>query len=266
MQADLEAAYILKKIITFDTTIGRQEVKTSSTDSFTRLYFRRYFLSTNLLDSHHLRAGKFQYSFGLNDPNHYSSVRRNFGFGQDAETFNLEYSYLGEFTSFHFTEIRGNHYDDKSYNKEKGRTATLSYFFMNKNKVGLSYLSSHDKIKERQIYGIWWQFSFTKDLFIDIETDLQRKVSRTTNSKQNGYTGSTKLHYSIFKGLIPYAVFEKTYLDSNNPLSETTIYGAGIDFFPRPHFEFNLNYQRETINIVKNSSTNVAWLMLNLYL
>jgi hypothetical protein len=265
MQADLEAAYILKKLITIDAALGKQELRTSSTHSYNRLYLRRYYLSTNLFDSHHLRAGKFQHTFGANDPNHYSLVRRNFSFGQDNETFNFEYSYLGEFISLFFTEIRGNPYDEKSYNKEKGRSATISYFFLNKNKVGLSYLKGHDKFKEREIYGIWSHFSFTKDIFIDIEFNRQEKKSRTALTKQNGYTGSTKLHYVATKGLIPYALFEKNYLDSNNPLTETTIYGGGIDFFPRPHLELNLNLQREVLNYLK-STTTVAWLMMNFYL
>jgi hypothetical protein len=266
MQADLEGAFILKKIITFDVTAGKQELRTSSTESTNRLYFRRYYLSTNLFDYHHLRVGKFEHTFGLNDPNHYSSVRRHFSFGQDSETFNYEYSYLGESFSFHYTEFRGNPHDEKSYIKEKGRTATVSYFFMNKNKIGFSALQGHDQNINRGIYGLWGIYSLSKTFYLDAEVDLQRKKSRARTSKQNGYTGAAKLHYAPLKGFAPYALFEKSYLDSNSPLSETTIFGGGIDFFPRPHFELNLNYQRETLSYLKNSSTHLAWLMLNFYL
>jgi len=266
MQADLESAYILNKKIIFDLTAGRQEYRTSSTHSTDRLYFRRYFIAANILGPHYLRSGKFQYTFGLNDPNHYSSVRRDFSFGQDSETFNYEYSYLGEKLNIYYAEVRGNPHDEKSYNKTKGRSLTTSYFFFNKNKIGTSILNDHDKNKSRGIYGVWGIYSFTKKLYADAEFNLQRKTNRPLNTKQNGYSSSSKVHYVVLKGVIPYLVWEKSYLDTKNPLVEKSVYGAGIDFFPRPHFELNLNYQREVLEEVKDSATNMAWLMLNIYL
>ena len=262
MQADVEAAYN-KQSWAIAATVGRQEYR-SGTKTEQRLFSRRHYVLWRASEKQNVRAGRFSAFFGLNDPDHNLYVRRDLGFGQDTESYNLEYSLLGENWSVYVSGLFGNFGDIKSTNQETGATASISYYFVEKNKVGLSIQRSENATSKRSIGGLWAIIAWTDKLFSLSEIDLQEKKVMTTTSI--GHVTTNKLQYEMTKGLLPYILFERSYLDRDNPASLRTGYGVGLQFFPRPHFEFLAQWEKEKLNNVDQSDSDTVWLMGNFYL
>ncbi len=262
MQADIEAGYIADSGAVV-ASIGRQEVRDAS-GTRGRLFSRRHYAFYRIGDAHHLRAGRFQLFYGLNEPNHFLAVRRDLGFGQDTESYNAEYSFLGENLNAYLSGTFGNFEDPFSRNREKGLSVSASYFFAEKHKVGFSALQGGDDQSDRTLGGLWAIVSWFPRFFTMSQADYQWK-SRPARS-QRGYVTSHKLNYEVMQGLIPFLLFERSFLDSNLPSSQRTAYGLGVQFFPRPHFEVLGQWQRDQLDKVSQSVTDTAWLMLNFYL
>lgn len=264
MQADIESAVVFGNL-TVDGTVGRQEYRTSEAEGV-RPFSRRHFLNYNYQDSHNFRFGRFQKFYGLNDPNHTLYVRRDLDFGQDSETYNLEYSYLGESFSIYAAKIFGNFQDRYSNNQEEGYSLSASYFWADKQKIGLSLYDGSDETQERLIGGLWGILSFSDNIFILSEFDYQTRKSKPSNAEQFGYVTTHKIVCEVHKGVLPYILFEHADLDKKNELNRKTGWAVGLQFLPRPHFELVAQWEKETLDKVENSNTDVGWLMLNVYL
>lgn len=263
MQADADIAYN-------DThwaavlSLGRQEIR-QGLESHSRLFSRRHYALFRTNFTNQLRVGKFLPFYGLNDPNHQQYVRRLLNFGFDTEAYNAEYSYLGENFNLYLTSLFGNLGDRHSQNKEKGISATMSLFFGDKQKAGLSFYRGKEESFRRMTYGIWSIFSFSPKVFSTHEFDLQDKTITATDVNQFGYVTSNKINYEYLRGLIGFLSYDLANLNSVNVSSRKFAYGGGIQFFPRPHFEFITSWQKEEI-VHLRSQSDLYSLILHFYL
>lgn len=264
MQADLEAGYVTDELAVVGT-VGRQEFRDRQGVQ-DKIVSRRHYALYRLGDTHHFRAGRFQKFFGLNDANHFLATRRDLRMGQDMEAYNAEYAFLGEAFSAYVTGMFGNFKNSRSANKERGVSVSGSYFWAEKQKIGVSALqgSEQNPNSRRTVAGVWGVFSWLPSVFTTSELDFQAK--RSGINSQNGWVTSQRVHYEVTQGLIPYMLWERSHLDRNLPASLRNTFGAGIQFFPRPHFELVANWQQERLVRVSDSSTDLLWLMLNFYL
>lgn len=263
MQADAEAAYNGEKFAVVGT-LGRQELR-SGFLSHGRLFSRRHYALYRLAETHNLRFGRFLKFYGLNDANHNLMIRRDLQLGFDTESYNLEYSWLGESVSAYLTGIFGSFGDTLAQSQEKGATGSISYYFLDKQKVGLSFMRSEDTTQRRTLGGPWLIFSFIKPLFLLSEFDYQNKTIKLTSQRQVGFVNSNRLNYEWFQGFISFLTFEKKFLNHNDPLSRQQSYGAGLQFFPRPHIELVAAWQKDQV-LQTNTSSDLYWLMLHFYL
>lgn len=263
MQADLEGGYNGEKFAVVGS-VGRQELR-SGLVSTSRAFSRRHYVLARLGEQHNLRVGKFLHFYGTNDPNHNLFVRRDTQMGFDTESYNAEYSWLGDKFAFYLTGLFGSLGDDKNQSQEKGVSASVSAFLAEKQKLGLSYQKSHDNLQERSIGGPWLILSITKPLFLLSELDYQSKLVRTSAQRQEGYVNSNKLNFEWMQGLISFVTYERKYLNRFDQLSRQQSYGTGIQFFPRPHFELIGAWQKDTV-LATRTSSDLYWLMLHFYL
>ncbi len=264
MQADAEGAYNAKSWA-IDASVGREEVR-SGLNSDGIVFSRRHFLLYRLSDTVALRAGKFLKFYGLNDPNHYLYVRKDLNFGFDTETYNLEASYLGPSWSTYLTLIGGSMTDNMyAQVRENGVTGSVSYFFTEKQKVGLSFYLGEDYTNKRWVGGPWMILSFTPAMYLLSELDFQTKNNKTSLITQTGYVTSNRLNYEWVQGIITFLSFDKKYLDSSNPGSEQNSFGIGTQLFPRPHFELMASWQKEQVASLGTSS-DLYWLLVHFYL
>lgn len=261
MQADLEAGYLWDNAAVV-ATVGRQSYRDQGGTS-SRLFSRRHYGLYRVGDVHNFRVGRFQAFYGLNDPNHFLAVRRDLRFGQDSESYNAEYSYLGEAISFYLTGLFGNFGDRYSNNQEKGVSASASYFWMDKHKLGISFLRGRDDSTSRTVGGLWAIMALTKNLYSLSELDFQYR--RASGQSQSGFVTTHKLNYEITQGLIPFLLIERSHLNRRaTPYRDT--FGGGVQFFPRPHFELLGQLQREQAHGIAQATVDRAWLMINFYL
>lgn len=260
MQADAEAAYNAEKWA-IDISAGRQEIGRGGSDAEGRFFSRRYFLLYRPSEQINVRAGKFLRFFGLNDPNHNLYVRRDLNFGYDTETENLELSYLGDNWSSYLTFIDGSlNKDQYTYLKDRAVTFSTSYFFQEKNKIGISLYQGEEDLSKRSIAGAWLIYAWTPAVFLMSEFDWQNKTTKATDTSQSGYVTSHRLNYEFKKGIIPFLQYERSDLASNSDLARQS-YGLGLQFFPRPHIELVGTWQKE-----ENPTTDLLWLLVHFYL
>ena len=264
MQTDLEAAYTSEKLYA-SATVGRQEAPAGS-KADDRILSRRHFIGFRATNEHGLRVGKFLKAHGVNDPNHIALVRKDLGFTQDTETYNIEYSYLGENFGGLATYMAGRYGDPSSYNDEKGYDASLYYFFLDHQKIGFSFFHGDKKGTSRNVFGPWWVVQPWEKIFIISELDfVQRPVKGVFLSKW-GWVTTNKIGYEWIQGVAPFLALERARLDVNDPTSRHTVAGIGVQWYPRPHLEFNLVWNKEQDLKVGTYFSDLAYLMMHIYL
>lgn len=263
MQADADVAYNAKDWAIVGS-IGRQELR-KGLESHSRLFSRRHYSIYRIDSKNNVRAGKFLKFYGLNDPNHQMFVRRYLNFGFDTESYNLEYSHLGDNFSAYVTQSLGNFRDKYSPNHEKGVTASASMFFAEKQKAGISFFKGSEPLSRRNTYGVWGIFSFHPKIFTLHEVDFQNKRTKSSGKMQSGYVSSNKFNYEPLKGLIGFLTYDLANLNPINVSSKRSAYGTGIQFFPRPHFELVTSWQKEEI-VKINSNSQLYSVTLHFYL
>jgi hypothetical protein len=264
MQADLEGSYRFKNI-TAVATVGRQEKQVNG-EKVVQPISRRHYLLWQPTEKINFRAGKFSRYFGLNTPYHTSYVYRDLGFGQDTETYNLEFSYLKDNLTFFYTAGLGT-FDDKTSNAtEKAHTASVQYSFLKRQKVGATYYRGKDETQKRDVVGPWFILSYDKDLFVMSEFFYQDKYNTSAKNRSKGYVNTNRFNYQVFKGFIPFVTFEAAQTDWTTDTSKRQSYGAGLQFFPRPHIELMATYQKDRYYIDDGYFSDLYWLMFNYYL
>lgn len=263
MQADADVAYNEKSWAILGS-LGRQEIR-SGLESHSRLFSRRHYGIYRYSFSNQFRVGKFLQFYGLNDPNHQLYVRKYLNFGFDTESYNAEYSYLGDNLNLYLTSSFGNFDDERSQNKEKGVSFSLSYFFLDKQKIGVSTYRGTEASLSRFTYGIWGIFSFHPKVFTMHELDFQNKRIKSSGSEQSGYVTSNKINYEYIRGLIGFLSYDLANLNPAHISSKKFAYGAGLQFFPRPHFELISAWQKEEIVHLRSQSDLFSF-VLHFYL
>lgn len=264
MQADIEAGYdSLKWAVA--ASLGRQEIRAGQS-SEGRLFTRRFYALYRPDEKWNLRVGKFLRFYGLNDPNHYMYVRKDLNFGFDTETYNVEASFLGDNWNFYFTYSDGNLARDKyAMLKDQGGTVSMSYFFLDKEKVGLSLYHGEDETNRRWVFGPSAILSFSSKWFLLAEFDWQSKDLKSTQGYQQGYVTSSRLNYEWIQGLISFVSYDKKFLNQDDANTEQQSYGVGMQFFPRPHLEAIATWQKEEV-IASRAKSDLVWLLLHFYL
>lgn len=262
MQSDVEASAKLEKW-SFVATLGYQN-PTLVQDWKDHVALRRHYLLYQLTDESSLRAGKYIPPFGINTPDHVNLTRQGVALGQGYESYNLEYSWLGPQYSLQGAIIFGRP-DEKSLNRETGASLLSGIALGDKSKIGLSYLYGTNDSYRRHLFGPYGMIGFTEQLVLLTEVDFQAKNQKTTDVSQFGAFSTQKISYEVAKGLWAFGVQEWGKPEFSAP-SKTETYGLGVQFFPRPHFEFNVSFERQRMTAISPDFYNYAWLMSHFYL
>ncbi len=263
MQAELAAALKFTKW-TVASILG---IKGGPDDFKQRndLISRNHYVMLQADETLSFRAGKFLPAFGINEPNHTISTRDNLGFGELSETYNIEAAYLGDRWDAFFTAITGRP-DNKNLKRESGAAWSSSFNFSEKNKLGFSVYKGKNGNSDRWLGGLWGILSLTKKIFLLSEFDHQWQTSLDTNEySTRGMVSYNRLGYEIIQGLQLYGTHQLSYLDFAQLNSRTDAYGAGLSFYPRPHFEIRGEWLRERMLSQGPERFDFAWLMMHYY-
>ena len=264
MQADLEAAAHVNKWY-LDAALG-YENKTADTSIPDHLISRRHFLNYRPTDELSFRAGRFLPNFGINTADHIIPTKRNLGWDEGLETYNLEAAWIGEKYGLFVTGDLGRP-DKPSYHREQGIAITPSIAIADTYKVGGSYFYGNSQDSTRSVGGPWGILGFSHSVFLLTEWDIQHNSSKTgAFQTQTGMVNYQRLDYEMIQGLHVYLTQDFSQLDFHDPRSLSNSYGLGTQWFPRPHFEFNLSWQKLRTLSVTEGYTDFAWFMFNIYL
>lgn len=259
MQRDFEGAFKYNNFQIVSTLGVIERDERNHWDS--RRVYGLYQVNDNLT----VRAGRFIPIYGLMIPDHNMATRKGLGFDQGRERNAFEVNYIkdnwsGTLTASKSPESRADALE------EKGLSGQLNYAFLDKHKVGVNaWVGDFKDDRKRQIYGVHAILGFTHEIYTLSEVDYQKTTS-SLGGVQEGFFYYQKLGYEFTRGLHAILQFDGSQTDFRSDQTASYSYGAGLMFFPRPHFDFQGFWTRSKIKAVDNDEFDFAYLMLHYYL
>lgn len=263
MQADAEVAAFVKNF-TFVTTLGAQE-ETSYNYTGSEFISRRHYILWNPNENIAVRAGKFLTAYGINTPDHMIMTRRNLGWDEGGETYNLEASYSNDTFDVFLTGVFGRP-EKSDLHKDTGVALRAALNLFKSSKVGLGYYyGKNDNEVKRHLVGPYFILAFTPHFYLLEEIDYQNTTTPTV-SGTSGIVNYTRLGYEFIKGIHVSLTQEYSKANFNVDLSKSQAYGLGVLYYPFPHFEMGLTYQRRKTDALYSNFYDFAWLQFHYYL
>lgn len=259
MHADVEAGLTLGKFTA---------VATAGIDNHASPLSRRHYLVYRATDDLSLRAGRFLPAFGINVENHSIATRKGIGRNQASETYNLEAAWTGEKLDAFVTAVFGRP-DSPSLGAESGFAVSGGWLFDERFKVGMSYYYGSRDISKRHLVGPYAILGFTPHFYLLLDLGFQLFTPQTgpvANVQQQGTANYLRLDYEITQGFHAYLTQEFAQLDFKKSATGSEAYGVGLQWFPRPHWELNLLYQKQRVGGPSAKFADVAFLLAHFYL
>jgi hypothetical protein len=259
MQADVEAGVNIGPV---------SAVATAGIDNDGNAVSRRHYLQFRATDELQFRVGKFLPAFGIYTENHSVAINRGIGRDQGTETYNVEAAWIAKDFDVFATGILGRP-DNLNLGAETGAALSSSLTIDNRYKMGLSYYYGTRDIEHRHIVGPFGILGFTPHFFLLVDADLQYFIPTTllNINPQTGFIDYVRLDYEIFQGFHLYVTQELTVQDLTNSAGTLSdAYGIGAQFFPRPHLELNMLFERQRFGGAASPFASVAFAMMHFYL
>jgi hypothetical protein len=263
MQDDLEASVILGKF-TFDATLGQQQDHSLSPTQRS-FYSRRYYALYQANDNLNFRAGRYLNPFGINTPDHIISTKAGLNWDEGTESDNVEVDWMSQNVSVYLAGILGKS-EDPGAQIEKGVTVNASTFLSDKYKVGGSYFKGTNDKATRQVVGPYGILGFSKALSLLTETDFVSATTTDTLQNTKGIADYQKLDYEALKGFHVFVTGEYLQTNFDDALTIARTYGLGLNYFPRPHLEFLIAWDKQAIAAMPYGFYDFVYLMFHYYL
>jgi hypothetical protein len=259
MQADFETAITIGKL-TIDGSIG----PIYEAENVYRFGSHHYWAMYQITDEQHIRAGRFFAAFGLNIPEHYSYTRAPLGFDENWETYNVEAGWLNEKVSAYVTASQARP-EVADLKKEEALSAQFDYTFAQKYRVGLGRWQGARTDSSRAMTSLHGALGFTERAYFLFDVVYQ-EIRNVTQADQRGIFVFARPGYELFKGYHLFGVTETLQSDFNNGSTIQRKLGLGMQWYPRPHFDFQLEGYKEQIVSLGPGWSNVWYLLLHYYL
>lgn len=266
MQADMEAYGSYKDKVFIGGAFGVRERANSPVRAFDPISRRHFLMIKPLGDEYAIRIGRFHTAYGLNIPDHNTVIKRTIGFDQSLENYNLELSYLGETWNLFVSGFIGQP-TSKPIDREKGFALRAARALGEKNKVGMSYYYGVKKgVENRHLFGPYAILGFTDHLFLLSEMDFQfTDPDLKTSPKNRGLASYHRLGFEVVQGVIPFISQEDFFTDLRRSSTRVTAHTVGLQWYPRPHWEFVVGYQKQKSSQFNRVYTNMGWVQTHFY-
>lgn len=252
MHADIQGAY-QRKDFTAVVSVGEVEDPRSNLNKidFNSTMFYGFLKFTDELG---LRAGRFDPAFGINGPDHTLVTKMAIG-GPLLQFDTAEASYLSEHWTILATVAKTVQNTELAL-EESAATVNVSYSFLNRMRVGASYWAGKGDVIDRHLYGVNAILGFTDHFYNMTEIDFK------SETQKDGANAFTQLAYEVWKGVTPYLQYQHQQTDLSSKDTLTKWYGAGVHFYPRPHFEISGEWDH---GIMVTQNADSSWLMFHYY-
>lgn len=265
MQQMLEVGLELKRFVLV-AALGTKEGPRPSTPNQGTFLSERHYVLFRASDQTSVRAGKFRFQYGINDPTHTRFVKRDLGFDQGFEPYNLEISHTEEQWGFFATAVLGR-IDDPSLDNEHGYSLGLDLFTGEKSRIGLNTYLGENSTTRRNLHGAYTMLGLTKSLTLLTEVNYQMVTkSGGRPAATPGWVSNLKLSWELYWGVWPYFISEFSHLDTNNTTTRKNGHGLGLDFFPRPHIQVSAEFQKQMVASRGETYGDWAWVLFHYYL
>jgi hypothetical protein len=213
------------------------------------------------------RIGRFYPRFGLMIPNHTSPIRTGVGFEAMGETDQAELTYTDEMfevgIGYEFNDrLRINH-SDRIKDQQPALSINFAIAASESTRVGVSTRRVH-AASELQAAGVFTSLALGEDIYLMSEIDrIKEGISPALRKFKT--TSHHKLGVEYMRGLVQYLQFESETISSSRGRTLTRSYGLGFQYFPRPHFEFDL-FGGQLLSDQHGKAVNIAHLLVHYYL
>ena len=249
-------------------TLGTKEGPDNTPDKNEFLSERHYIQWVTSPDTQ-VRAGKFRQHFGINQPNHTRFTKASTGFGSYSESYNLDVTKFFEWGEINASTSLGNLWTNKTEDDEKRNMAlNLTHYLEGSSRVGISILRGQTRSYKRSLFSAHAIFPIFKDFIGRSEVVYEDRANKTSAGLADNVLaiyGDHQYGYKLFKGFMPYLVFE--HAQTNISDNETLILspGAGFQFLPIPHVELQAEYQRRSYENQPGNHEDRLFLTMHLY-
>ncbi|HEY8270676.1 MAG TPA: hypothetical protein VIG33_07280 [Pseudobdellovibrionaceae bacterium] len=262
MQTDLDLGLNFEKIW-YVQSFGLQGGPSQAPDQG-KFVSHHFYALFNWNDEVYSRGGKYLLPYGLNIPDHTSFIKRNLGFDEGQESYNIDIGSNSEKWNTFFALSFGRK-DNNSVDLEKGGSLQVGYNLGDTHKISGSFAYLKNGNSQRYLLGpqILWGFN-SRWVFLG-EYDYQEKsLEGATKVVEKGVVTYSRLQYEWTKGFHSYLLHQFSYLDFTQLRTRVNSSGVGVLFYPRPHFEFSAEVDySETAEI--NAYNTVAWALAHYY-
>jgi hypothetical protein len=266
MEGDAEAAVHYKKWY-LDASLGYQNPPNATTFS-DHWISRTHYIGLFPTEETSLRFGRYFVAYGINTSVHTRFIKQNLGWNValNRESYNLEAAWIGPALNV-FASADFGRPDDPDEHLETGAALTVSEAIEDHYKLGVSYFYGNGQNTTRNVFGPWAILGFTPKLSLLTEWDFQQAAEKVGGtSSQWGLVNYVELGYEAIQGVQLYGIAQYSRLNFADQKTLQNSYGLGVDWFPRPHFEVNLEWQKLKTAQNGDAYTDFAWLMLNIYI
>ncbi|MGZ3707386.1 MAG: hypothetical protein ACXWPM_00860 [Bdellovibrionota bacterium] len=239
---------------------------------------RRHYLTVlagpdDAKDKVQIWGGRYYSTYGLNIPEHNIVTRRflNFGgafsFDENKETYNAEAAYIGDTLNVAAGYIFGRP-DQPAFAIESGPVVQASMAIGTNYKIGVNAISllapGAPASSRRWIQGAWAVLGFLPHFYTLAELNIP--YFPTTGAAITDYL---KVGWEFVQGchlFVSQEYFNSALSTAGSPLQQ--YYGVGIQYFPRPHFEFDIVVKlgQDTVATTVPGLALQTYGMLNFYL
>jgi hypothetical protein len=270
MQVDLDADLDLTPWLHSFVSVGRIEPRVDQPEakdfvSIPRAGFDFALSPEDSSDRWNLRLGRFLPVYGIAFAEHTLVSRRLLDFGPGQERYGAELSWLSEHASVAatFIALQANGNQNR---KERGGILQYSHSLGEKAKFNLSYYQSLREASPgvdttRQVFGASVITRLPRDWYAMLEIDRPKDAT-----SKWGLIEVLKVGNEIFQGLHAIGIqeYSNTDFEQANPRFES--YGVGVEWYPRPHWDFSGIFRRERNTAIRDEFDNVVWLIGHFYL
>lgn len=227
----------------------------------------RHYVLWSLNDEIKIRAGKFKLQFGINDPTHTRLTKAPLGFGANSESYILEFSKFTETDELVVSSNFGRVDIPPNRVAEKSLSLGYSKYMSERSKLTGNLLYGESDTVTRTLVGVNGVFAPFEKTFLIFEVDgQQQRIKAAGQGPTDLIATSVIFGVEAHKGVLPYAVVEYLHSDLTNDSREQSSVGAGLQWLPLPHFEFQAEYKKQKNQSMAISNSDSGWLMAHFYL
>ncbi len=267
MQQNVEVGVQVSDKVMLVATAGLQQGPPQRAQRIGQFISERHYALWSPAPTSRVRIGKFRQTFGINTDNHTRFIKQTFGFGSLSETYNLEFTQFYESYEVTLGSSLGRIDNPRTPRTEQNLSAHYTYYLNENSRVGGSLLVGESPLKRRTLSSVNAVLPLSKNWMLLSELDYERShLSASPQDAIETVASFVKVGHTLFKGFMWYPLFEHFSVESVGGYTMNHQPGVGIQWWPVPHLNVQVEYLREVKNASYDNPEETGWVQFHVYL